>query len=330
MNLYEATKSNNKERVHELLTNGGIDLDTKYELNQTALMIASRLNLPEILLELLTFGADKDIRNISGDTALMLACRYGYLEIVRILLAHHADCNIQNYTGRTALIWSISLDTVEITRLLLANNANVNIQDFTGNTALMYKTNFIRVNNAIEIEMCNLLIDNGANVNIRNSLGNTALINACRSGRLEIVKKLLASGADKNIVNFDGETAYMLAQNQEIRNLLLTKIQLNPVDYAKYTNPENNCSICLNNYNIPQKPLSIVLPCNHVYHESCITTWINTRNVCPKCNGPIIRQEIIIIDQTGEVYTHPIFLGGSYYNKLQKYQNKLIQIRLLV
>ena len=44
---------------------------------------------------------------------------------------------------------------------------------------------------------------------------------------------------------------------------------------------DSNCIICLGQYQIGQK--LIILPCNHKYHEQCIKTWINQKNMCPLC-----------------------------------------------
>jgi E3 ubiquitin-protein ligase RNF115/126 len=41
------------------------------------------------------------------------------------------------------------------------------------------------------------------------------------------------------------------------------------------------CSICLMDINDGQK--TILLPCGHMFHDECITKWLNIHNTCPLC-----------------------------------------------
>lgn len=52
---------------------------------------------------------------------------------------------------------------------------------------------------------------------------------------------------------------------------------------AKTVNAEEpTCSICLCEYEEGDKLVS--LPCNHVFHEDCITSWTDHNKRCPLCN----------------------------------------------
>jgi ankyrin repeat protein len=53
--------------------------------------------------------------------------------------------------------------------------------------------------------MVKLLLDHGADVDLRNNDGWTALMNACGRGYNDIVKLLLAKGADPNIQRVSSE-----------------------------------------------------------------------------------------------------------------------------
>lgn len=69
-------------------------------------------------------------------------------------------------------------------------------------------------------EMVKLLIAAGADLNFQNKEGSTALITAAFFGRPHIVKMLLDSGADKTIKNKYGATAYesVAAPFSEVKN----------------------------------------------------------------------------------------------------------------
>mmetsp|Transcript_2614 Transcript_2614/g.7176 ORF Transcript_2614/g.7176 Transcript_2614/m.7176 type:complete len:388 (+) Transcript_2614:326-1489(+) len=45
---------------------------------------------------------------------------------------------------------------------------------------------------------------------------------------------------------------------------------------------EPHCSICLGEYEDGEKLVS--LPCGHVYHDDCITSWTENHTRCPLCN----------------------------------------------
>lgn len=61
--------------------------------------------------------------------------------------------------------------------------------------------------------------------------------------------------------------------------------KFNPKKFKEtiYTNTETElcCSICLENFKYKDKVS--VLPCNHIYHRSCISLWYNKDNSCPLC-----------------------------------------------
>ncbi|XP_071164314.1 protein TRC8 homolog isoform X1 [Mytilus edulis] len=54
-------------------------------------------------------------------------------------------------------------------------------------------------------------------------------------------------------------------------------------DASNYQLNRNNCSICLH-----EMMKGKVTRCGHVFHETCIRKWLNTRLVCPMCNTSIV------------------------------------------
>lgn len=47
-----------------------------------------------------------------------------------------------------------------------------------------------------------------------------------------------------------------------------------------------DCIICTEPIN-KTEPTNHVLPCAHVFHPECITTWLNTSRICPICKHPV-------------------------------------------
>tara|TARA_Y200000002_G_C22300581_1_gene504329 strand:+ start:272 stop:535 length:264 start_codon:yes stop_codon:yes gene_type:complete len=73
------------------------------------------------------------------------------------------------------------------------------------------------------------------------------------------------------------------SDNVEITNI-------NVVGYWNWTVHNNTCAICRNYiFESPgdsdlKECSAVVGVCNHAYHYSCISNWLNTKNVCPLCN----------------------------------------------
>ena len=53
-------------------------------------------------------------------------------------------------------------------------------------------------------------------------------------------------------------------------------------DSGKDDDEEPHCSICLSEYEEGDKCVS--LPCKHVYHEDCVSSWTTNHTRCPLCN----------------------------------------------
>ena len=77
-----------------------------------------------------------------------------------------------------------------------------------------------------EVALAELLIDSEADPNYRDERGSTPLIHSAREGLTEITRKLLAAGADPNIINKQNTIALFSAQssyrsNREVVEMLL-------------------------------------------------------------------------------------------------------------
>ncbi|NP_001155404.1 RING finger protein 181-like [Acyrthosiphon pisum] len=44
---------------------------------------------------------------------------------------------------------------------------------------------------------------------------------------------------------------------------------------------DEQCRICLSQYQLNDKALN--MPCNHIFHENCLKTWLEKSNFCPLC-----------------------------------------------
>ena len=169
----------------------------------TALVYAARSNDLETVKVLLEAGADINQVTGYGWSPLLVATQNRYYKLAAYLLERGADPNLPNKGGWTPLY-------------LATDNRNIENGDYPVRKGDMDHLDFIK-----------LLIDKGANVNARvkdstetrtvftnqwlDENGATAFLRASQSGDLELMKLLLARGADPKIATVLGVTALHVA-----------------------------------------------------------------------------------------------------------------------
>ena len=182
----------------------------------------------DIAALLLRSHADPNLQNNKNQTALMLACKMQLAKTVSLLLSSGADPNLQNDFGWTALMFYLAVSSHElddcIPVLLISAGVNPNIQSRAGFTALMVAA-CCRESDA------RILLDAQADVNAQDQLGYTALHHSAAKGNLVTTELLLSAGADLSIVNSNGKTALDVAldsQHHDICQLLLSHTTTKP------------------------------------------------------------------------------------------------------
>ncbi len=198
----------------------GADVN-RLDLNDMSpLMIAAWDANSEFISFLLDRGADVNLAatgNIHGRSAIDFAAKSGDIKIVELLLDHEADLSQSQ-----ALEYALHGDYIEIAELLLERGTDpnylhamfvaaerapldllekmielggdVNAQQFYGN---------VLGRAAASAEKTELLIRHGADVNASKQNGHRALHNAAFNGNLDVVKLLVASGADIDVQKVD-------------------------------------------------------------------------------------------------------------------------------
>ena len=119
--------------------------------------------------------------------------------LVEIMLQHGAQKNAQNGRGQTPLMWSIGsgghhLKTADV---LLKHGADVNAQDFLGGTALFYPSCDDPSVQSAETNIVRQLLAHGADPDLANMNGTTPLQLAQRANRPDLVALLKQAGAKK-------------------------------------------------------------------------------------------------------------------------------------
>jgi ankyrin repeat protein len=130
----------------------------------------------------------------------------GNLDEVKRLLEEGAVVDVPDPDGRTALMWASFNGHTAVDALLLEHGAAIDAREVNGRTALMYASSGPFAGTV------GLLLEKGADVNAQGTgEGFTALMTAAAEGQMEVVRVLLAYGADPDLEDVDGDTAESFA-----------------------------------------------------------------------------------------------------------------------
>ena len=213
--LFIATADASAVMVETLLA-AGADARTALPSGETALMAAARTGKHDAVRALVSRGADPNAReHLRGQTALMWAAAEEHVEMVRVLLDLGARIDGASMAGHTALLSAARTGNIPVVELLLDRGANIETTAADGSTPLLIAT--VRG----QVPLARFLLDRGADPNVI-AAGYTPLHWASAkwqttmtpfyqhtplagelfwvpaSGRINLIKALLASGADPN------------------------------------------------------------------------------------------------------------------------------------
>lgn len=158
--------------------------EAQADLDQRLIRAAKADNAP-LVKELILAGGDVNAKDAIQDSAFLYAGAEGFNEVLRLALANGADVKSTNRFGGTALIPASEHGHVETVRILIGAGVPVNHVNNLGWTAIQ-ESILLNDGGPRQQEVVRLLLAAGADPGIRDPQGRTALENAERLGFVEI------------------------------------------------------------------------------------------------------------------------------------------------
>jgi len=168
----------------------------------TPLILAAREGNLEAVKTLGILGADLDKAAADGSTAMLVAIQNGHYDVARHLVAAGADINKANEKGWTPLYLAVKHRNLETGTIPVPN------QDQATDFIKLLLDRNVDVNARIKF---NTEIRNGQRATWFEEEGATAFMRAALCGDIEVMRMLIAKGADPRINTTDGTTALMAA-----------------------------------------------------------------------------------------------------------------------
>ena len=159
----------------------------------------------------------------NSDRLLLDAAAAGDADQVAVALRAGAALEARDELGRTPLLLAATLDRVDAARLLVALGADPDALDHR------HDTPWLVTGVTGSVPMLDVLLPAGPDLTIRNRFGGVSVIPAAERGHVEYVRRVVRTGIDVNHVNDPGWTALLEAvvygdgspRYQEIVRILL-------------------------------------------------------------------------------------------------------------
>ena len=211
--LYEACRKGNLEMAKVLVEHGAELQDDMNEYGSNVVMEASGSGNAELVEYLISKGADVNDENKHNPHALLIACWGRHLGVMEVLLKHGAYVDATQMgtdsTEDTSLNIACQRGDMEMIRLLLKYGADMNRYNRDGESPFI--TAYLQHNN----EAIDLFLESGMDLNCNESRWRyqengqyipirdkwTPLMYACSNNDVEMIKRLLAYGADVNVMS---------------------------------------------------------------------------------------------------------------------------------
>lgn len=191
--IIEAAARGDLAEVQDLLRRGA-NVNARDATRRTALTAAARGDHVAVARALIAAGADPDLQDSNRNNALLVSGETGSVAMLREVLRANPDLTRTNRFGGTALIPAAHRGHVEYVREILKTKIDVDHVNNLGWTALL-EAIILGEGGARHTEIVRLLIAAGADVNLADREGVTPLAHAKQRGYAAIARLLERAGA---------------------------------------------------------------------------------------------------------------------------------------
>jgi len=195
--------------------------------SRDALFAAIRRGATRDVERLIANGASPNVKDAQGTPALMAAALFADADVVELLLKRGADPNLKDDSGATALMWAVP--NRDKVQHLLDRGAAVDAKSDTGRTALLVAASYPGT-----VDLLRLLLARGADLRAQDRVGTTALALAVRSADIDVVRFLVERGLNPDALNPGARRAALARNYRPTIDYLMSK-GLGPIADELYT-----------------------------------------------------------------------------------------------
>ena len=218
--LFCAAKTNSNIEVLKKLISSVADINHKDKDGWSLLHWATENEHIEVLEYVLSLGLDVNVVDNNGWTPLFCAAKNNSnVEFLKKLIAFDADINHKDKDGRTLMHFVAGNGQIEVLEYILSLELDVNVTDNDGLTPLFYAA----INNS-NVEVLKKLIASGADINHKDKGGWSLLHCAAINEHIEVLEYVLSLGFDVNDVSNNGMTPLFCAAKDNSNVEVLKKL----------------------------------------------------------------------------------------------------------
>ncbi|UCE48728.1 MAG: ankyrin repeat domain-containing protein [Phycisphaerales bacterium] len=208
--MHEAVAKGDIEQVSSIISQG-VDINARTRAGVTPLHQAAKWGQKAVIELLLAQGASIDARDSSGYTPLHHAVSRGRQEVTDLLISKGAYIDATSKDGNSLVFAAMSADETDsaqsssIARLLVSKGAGVSPIHWAAFVGDVEKVQEL-LRQGVDVDSRNARLDDG-----------TPLYFAVTGAHEEVIRLLLAKGADVNLSTRRGETSLNAAARRDAR-----------------------------------------------------------------------------------------------------------------
>lgn len=213
---YGTRSSSNNLETYKYLENLGIEpnITTNKGVNPLH-SIAYKIKDLDIFNYFISKGVDVNQLNIDGQNVFMNSCYSNDTSVISLLLKYTNNINEKNKKGKSSMTIAVEFNNLETIKFLVKNGADVTLKDEKGNNLMYYLIkNYSTSKKDLIDEKINYLINEGLNPSENQENGKTILHLAVENGTIGLIEKIFSFGVDINAVTKDNLTALHIAASK--------------------------------------------------------------------------------------------------------------------